>query len=340
MRPPAFWNDKAGRSSGAITRALLSPLGWAYAAAGATRIARTTPYRAGVPVICVGNLTLGGTGKTPVSAALLAMLSEAGAKPFALSRGWGGRLKGPVRVDPALHSADDVGDEPLLLARAAPAVIASDRIAGAQLAQAEGADTIVMDDGHQNPTLHKDFSFVVVDGEAGWGPGTIFPAGPLREPVDAGLARADAVIVMMPDDETLPDLARLRLDTVQKPVFRAWLAPSGPVPDGKLLAFAGIGRPQKFFDGLKAAGGDLADAIQFPDHHRFSENDLKRLADLAENWNARLITTEKDHVRLPAPLRDSVLSYPVQAVFADTARIRDCLAQIMSGTGTSVTGTP
>jgi tetraacyldisaccharide 4'-kinase len=335
MRPPAFWNDKAGRSSGAVTRALLSPLGWAYAAAGAARIARTTPFKADVPVVCVGNLTLGGTGKTPVSAALLTMLRDMGASPFALSRGWGGRLKGPARVDHETHGADDVGDEPLLLARTAPAIISSDRPAGAQLAVRQGASIIVMDDGHQNPTLHKDFSFVVVDGEAGWGPGTIFPAGPLREPVRAGLARAGAVIVMMPDGDALPDLARLQLDELEKPVFRAWLAPSAPVPEGRLLAFAGIGRPQKFFDGLKAAGGDLADAIQFPDHHRFSAGDLKRLADLAESWNAQLITTEKDHVRLPAGMREQVLSYPVQAVFADAARIRDCLAQIMARTGTS-----
>lgn len=334
MRPPAFWNDKAGRSSGAVTRALLSPLGWAYAAAGAARIARTTPFKADVPVICVGNLTLGGTGKTPVSAALLSMLAGMGASPFALSRGWGGRLKGPVRVDPHHHSADDVGDEPLLLARVAPAVICADRPAGAQLAVNEGASVIVMDDGHQNPSLHKDFSFVVVDGETGWGPGTIFPAGPLREPVSAGLARADAVIVMMPDGETLPDLARLTLDTLEKPVLRAWLAPAGPVPEGRLLAFAGIGRPQKFFDGLKAAGGDVADAIQFPDHHRFSAGDLKRLADLAESWNARLVTTEKDHVRLPPAFREQVLSYPVQAVFAGEARIRDCLSEVLSGAGT------
>lgn len=334
MRPPAFWNDKAGRSSGAVTRALLSPLGWAYAAAGAARIARTAPYRASIPVICVGNLTLGGTGKTPVSAALISMLAGLGQTPFALSRGWGGRQKGPLRVDPSLHGADDVGDEPLLLARAAPAVISADRPAGTRLAASEGASIIVMDDGHQNPSLHKDFSVVVVDGEAGWGPGTIFPAGPLREPVNAGLARADAVIVMMPDADTLPDLAALELDTLDKPVFRAWLAPSAPVPDGRLLAFAGIGRPQKFFDGLKAAGGDLADAICFPDHHRFSAADLKRLVDLADSWNARLITTEKDHVRLPQALRGQVLSYPVQAVFADDARIRDCLASVIERAGT------
>lgn len=329
MRQPAFWIDNAGRSSSRVTRALVSPLGWLYAAAGAARIARTTPEHVDIPVICVGNLTLGGTGKTPVSITLLERLKALEATPYALSRGWRGRLKGPLQVDPDTHSARDVGDEPLLLARVAPAIISADRPAGAKLAAASGASIIVMDDGHQNPTLHKDFSFVVVDNEAGWGPGTIFPAGPLREPVSTGLSRANAVIVMTSGPDDTPRYEALGLADLEIPVFHAWLAPSAPAPDGRLLAFAGIGRPQKFFDGLKAAGGELADAISFPDHHSFSAGDLKQLADLAESWQARLITTEKDHVRLPPDMRAQVLSFPVQAVFADPARIDDCLASLL-----------
>lgn len=329
MRQPAFWIDNAGRSSSRVTRALMSPLGWLYAAAGAARIARTTPERVDIPVICVGNLTLGGTGKTPVSITLLERLKALGATPYALSRGWRGRLTGPLQVDPDMHSARDVGDEPLLLARAAPAIISADRPAGAKLAATNGASIIVMDDGHQNPTLHKDFAFVVVDNEAGWGPGTIFPAGPLREPVSTGLARADAVIVMTSGPDDTPRYEALGLADLEIPVFQAWLAPSAPAPEGRLLAFAGIGRPQKFFDGLKAAGGELADAISFPDHHSFSASDLKQLADLAESWQARLITTEKDHVRLPPDMRAQVLSFPVQAVFADPVRIDDCLASLL-----------
>lgn len=328
MRQPAFWIDNAGRSSSRVTRALVSPLGWLYAAAGAARIARTTPEQAGVPVICVGNLTLGGTGKTPVSITLLERLKALGHTPFALSRGWRGRLKGPVQVAPDTHTAHDVGDEPLLLARAAPAIVSVDRPAGARHAAELSASVIVMDDGHQNPTLFKDFSFVVVDNEAGWGPGTIFPAGPLREPVSAGLARADAVIVMTAGPGDTPRHEKLGLAELEIPVFQAWLAPSAPPPEGRLLAFAGIGRPQKFFDGLKAAGGDLADAISFPDHHAFRPGDLRQLADLAESWQARLITTEKDHVRLPPEWRARVASFPVHAVFADSTRMDDCLAAI------------
>ncbi len=325
MRAPAFWIDNAGRSSSRLTRALVSPLGWLYAAAGAARIARTTPEHVDIPVICVGNLTLGGTGKTPVSITLLERLKALGHTPFALSRGWRGTLKGPVTVDTSVHTARHVGDEPLLLARAAPAIVSVDRPAGARFAAQHGANIIIMDDGHQNPTLHKDFSFVVVDNEAGWGPGTIFPAGPLREPVSSGLARADAVIVMTTGPEDMPRYEKLGLAELEIPVFQTWLAPAAPPPEGRLLAFAGIGRPQKFFDGLKAAGGELADAISFPDHHTFREGELKQLADLAEGWQARLITTEKDHVRLPPDWRARVLAFPVQAVFADTARIDDCL---------------
>lgn len=339
MRPPPFWDHTAGRSSGALTRALLSPLGALYAFAGARRIATTTPHRLKAPVICVGNLTLGGTGKTPVSIAIIERLTEMGRRPAALSRGWKGRLDGPTRVDPDRHGVKDVGDEPLLLARAAPAFIARDRPAGAEAALAAGADIVVMDDGHQNPTLHKDFSIVVVDGATGWGAGAIFPAGPLREPVKTGLARADAVVVMTagPDDE--PDWRGLGLDGLEIPALRAWLAPSEAVPGGPLMAFAGIGRPQKFFDGLVASGGELADAASFPDHHVFSNPELKRLSDFAASRNARLITTEKDWVRLSPDWRDRVLSFPVRAVFADPARLDALLETLITPTPAATTET-
>ncbi|TRO96945.1 tetraacyldisaccharide 4'-kinase [Glycocaulis profundi] len=329
MRPPPFWDADAGRSSGAVTRALLSPLGLIYAAATARRIAKTEPVRAPVPVICVGNITLGGTGKTPVSLALIDRLQAMGARPAALSRGWKGRLKGPVQVDPETHTVRDVGDEPLLLARAAPAFISADRPAGANAAAQAGADVIVMDDGHQNPTLFKDLSIVVVDGGAGWGVKRVFPAGPLREPVATGLSRADAVIVMTAGPDDVPDYAGLELDDLEIPVLTAWLAPAAPPPEGPLMAFAGIGRPQKFFDGLEAAGGTLADASSFPDHHVFTEAELSRLADYAQAHGARLITTEKDWVRLPPEWRERVAAFPVKAVFAEPARIDALLERVM-----------
>lgn len=304
-----------------MTRALLSPLGWIYAAATARRIANTTPARAPAPVICVGNITVGGTGKTPIALALLEMAVQLGRTPAGLSRGWKGKLATPARVDPAIHTAVDVGDEPLLLARRAPTFIDPDRIQGAHMAVDEGADLIVMDDGHQNPNLEKSLSLVVVDAVAGWGANKVVPAGPLREPVKAGLARADAVIVMTPGPAIQPDYRALQLDTLEIPVLTAWLEPGGAVPDGPLLAFAGIGRPQKFFDALKASGATLADAVSFPDHHAFSRADIERLRDLAEDHSATLITTEKDWVRLPGDIQHSVSAWPVRATFAEPARV-------------------
>ena len=321
MRPPAFWSEDAGRSSAALTRALLSPLGVIYAFLTARRMRAATPAPAPAPVICVGNLTVGGTGKTPIALSVLEAARRLGRKPAALSRGHGGRLRGPLRVETGLHSARDVGDEPLLLARRGPAYVDPGRVAGAGLAAAEGADLIVMDDGHQNPNLEKTLSLVVVDAQAGWGPGPVLPAGPLREPVAAGLARADAVVVMVPAPDFDPDYAALQLDALEVPVLKAWLEPEAAPPPGPLLAFAGIGRPQKFYDALTAHGAELADTASFPDHHVFTRGEIERLADLAASYSARLVTTEKDWVRLPGDVQGSVAAWPVRARFAEPARL-------------------
>ena len=326
MREPAFWRTDSERGSASLTRALLSPLSALYAWAGRRRIARTVPHETFVPVICVGNLTLGGTGKTPVSQTILARLKAMEVTPHALSRGYGGKLKGPVAVDLDQHSAGDVGDEPLLLARSATAWISRDRPAGADAAAQAGADILVMDDGHQNPTLKKDLSLIVVDGVAGWGANRIFPAGPLRETVAEGLARADGVIVMTPGPDQPPRYRALGLDTLEIPVLHAWLAPTGAAPVGKLIAFAGIGRPEKFFDGLTAAGADVCDAADFPDHHPYTASDLGHLEALAQKHDAALITTEKDWVRLPADWRERVATFPVRAEFANPAAL-DALLQ-------------
>lgn len=327
MRPPAFWSTDAGRSSASLTRALLSPLGWIYAGVTARRIRTTTPAPAPVPVICVGNLTVGGTGKTPVTLTVLDSARRLGRTPAALSRGHGGRLAGPLKVEPGVHGARDVGDEPLLLARAGRAYIGADRAEGARLAAAEGADLIVMDDGHQNPTLEKTLSVVVVDSVSGWGPGQVLPAGPLREPVETGLARADAVIVMTPSPDADPGYARLGLEALEIPVLRAWLEPDGAPPAGPLLAFAGIGRPQKFYDALTENGGELVETASFPDHHVFSRAEIDQLADLAESHNATLITTEKDWVRLPGDVQGGVTAWPVRARFAEPARLDALIGQ-------------
>ena len=197
-----------------------------------------------------------------------------------------------------------------MLARTGEAWIGADRVVAAKAMVADGVEIIIMDDGHQNPTLKKDLSIIVIDGGNPVGNGFVFPKGPLREPVERGLARADAVIVMGDLDHPLP-----QLDPLDQPVFSGKLAPRGPAPGGPLVAFAGIGRPQKFFDTLLAVGAELVEAVPFPDHHSFSDSDLSYLRTLASERGAQLITTEKDYVRLTPQERDSILTFPVDAVF-------------------------
>jgi tetraacyldisaccharide 4'-kinase len=295
----------------------LAPVSWAYAALAAGRRRWTTPQRVAAPVICIGNLTLGGAGKTPVTRAVRAKL---GAGAQVLLRGYGGREKGPLRVAP---DADfrDVGDEALLHAADGPTWIARDRVAGARAAIAAGARVIVLDDGFQNPTLHKDLSLIVVDAQAGLGNRKVFPAGPLRERLKEGLARADA-FVLMGEGETPPWLAE-----TGKPALHARLAPCAPPPPGPLIAFAGIARPEKFFDGLKAAGGEIAEAVPYADHHPFDEGELRWLETLAAERAATLVSTEKDCARLPPAWRGRVTPFPVAARFADEAALAAVLAK-------------
>jgi len=301
---------------------LLRPAAWIWAAATAARIARGRPIDTGAPVICVGNLTLGGTGKTPVVRALAERLAALGARVHLLTRGYGGRLPGPVRVDPAIHTAVDVGDEALMLAAAdTPVWVARDRVAGARAAADAGAGVIVMDDGHQSPGLQKALSLVVVDGETRddewpFGDGAVFPAGPMREPLAAGLARADAVVVLLPADLETPD-PELIAQLAARPVLLARLAPVRAAPPGPQLGFAGIGKPWKMERALIAAGCDLVDFAPLPDHARYDPRLLRFLAHRAEALGAGLVTTEKDWVKLPPDWRDRVAPWPVEARFAD-----------------------
>jgi tetraacyldisaccharide 4'-kinase len=251
-------------------------------------------------VLCVGNPTVGGSGKTPTALALARLLMDAGERPFLLSRGYGGRLSGPVRVDTEHHRADDVGDEPLLLARGAPTVIARDRVAGARVARAAGASVIVLDDGFQNPALAKDLSILVIDGRRGTGNGRVFPAGPLRAPLAAQFERAHAVLIIGdgPAGAMTAHDAELRGLTV----FRGRLVPDSAsvaaLAGGRVLAFAGIGDPEKFFATLRDAGIDVVIARGFPDHHRFTAGEAAALVAEADRAGLTLVTTEKDFVRL------------------------------------------
>jgi len=325
MRPPEFWRaDAQGRDSAHALRMLLTPVSWAYAWATARRIETTISRHASVPVICVGNFTVGGAGKTPITRALRAKL---GAHAHTLSRGYGGSVEGPLRVTPDM-SAAQVGDEPLLHASDGPAWIARDRFAGAQAAAQAGAHVIIMDDGFQNPTLAKDLCIIAVDAEYGVGNGQVFPAGPLRERLADGLARADAVIMMQPAEGGAPVATWLAGFT--KPILHARLATTSDLPGGKLVAFAGLGRPEKFFDTLESLGADVDEAVPFADHHPYSDDDLGFLAQLAEERGARLITTEKDAARLSPAWRARVAVLPVTAKFDDEAALDALLAPIQS----------
>jgi tetraacyldisaccharide 4'-kinase len=329
LSTPRWWYVRSGAPA-PLTRALLRPISWVWAAATARRIARGRPVDPGVPVICVGNLTLGGTGKTPVVRALARRLGGPEGMAQILTRGYGGRLKGPLLVSPASQSADDVGDEALMMAADAPVWVARDRAAGALAAAAGGAKVIVMDDGHQNPSVKKALSLVVVDGETRerewpFGDGAVFPAGPMREPLAAGLARADAVIILLPADLAAPDPALVAV-FAGKPVLTARLVPAAPPPTGPQLAFAGIGKPWKMERALKAAGCDLADFAPLPDHARYDDRTLRFLAQRAEKLGAGLLTSEKDWVKLPAEWRARVKAWPVEARFEDEAALDGLLA--------------
>ena len=332
LATPEWWYERDARPMRA-TRVLLTPLSWIWAAATARRIAAGRPVDPGVPVICVGNLTLGGTGKTPIVREIAARLAARGVAAHVLSRGYGGRLEGPLQVDPAAHASADVGDEPLMLARDVPVWIARDRAAGARAAARAGAGAIVMDDGHQNPSIKKALSLVVVDGETRgrewpFGDGRVFPAGPLREPLKAGLSRADAAVVLLPADLAEPD-PELLAALAPVPVLAAHLEPAAAPPAGPQVGFAGVGKPWKVERALKAAGCDLADFASFPDHFTYDEATLSFLARRADQFGAGLVTTEKDWVRLPPLWRARVTAWPVRARFDDPVALDALLARAL-----------
>jgi tetraacyldisaccharide 4'-kinase len=325
MRPPAFW--WTAPEAPALRARLLAPLGALTALATARRVARPG-WQAPVPVICVGNVSLGGTGKTPTVIALVERLSRRGHRPVVLSRGYGGSLAGPVAVDPARHTAAETGDEPLLLAAFAPVVVARDRAAGARLALTRGAGVLILDDGHQNPALHKDLSIVVVDAEQGFGNARCLPAGPLREPVATGLARAGLLLCLG------PPAARTACVRRWAPAPAVAEAALEPLPTGMdwqgapVFAFAGIGRPEKFFATLRALGADLRGTAALDDHAALPPALLSRLLARAAALGAQPVTTEKDAVRLPPAARAQVLSLPVRLTLADEAPLDTALARI------------
>lgn len=308
MRAPEFWQSKG------LVSTLLTPAAWLWAIGARMRAAKAPRHHANIPVICVGNLSVGGAGKTPIAASLATLLPGA----HFLSTGYGGSAKGPLLVDPARHDHRLVGDEPLLLSEIAPCWVAKDRAAGARAAAEAGARCLIMDDGFQDPSLAKDVCFLVVDGQAGFGNERCLPAGPLREPIRDGLKRANAVILLGHDAH------HIRERVAPVPVLQAWVEPETEAQilvGRKVVAFAGIGRPNKFFHALDKLGANLVEAYAFPDHYPYHPAEIAELQKSAKQHHAFLVTTGKDSVRVPLGLRDQLAVLEMDVVWEDEAAL-------------------
>ncbi len=328
MQAPEFWHRPAG-----LLAKVLSPLGALYGFATARRLASGTPEKLPVPVICVGNINAGGTGKTPTVIAIAEHLNARGLTPHVVSRGYGGSLEGPVRVRETDHTAVEVGDEPLLVSAFCPVWVSKDRKEGAQQAIAAGADVILLDDGFQNPAIAKDVSIVVVDAVQGFGNGYVLPAGPLREPVKIGLRRADMVLSIGPEKAQKSFCERWgKLITSAHLSARLEPLQTGMDWSGtRVFAFAGIGNPNKFFATLRDLGADIAKSESLDDHQPLSQSLMARLTGEAKMLNAQLVTTEKDAMRLPPELRATVMTLPVRLVIQDWDALDQKFDQLFGG---------
>jgi tetraacyldisaccharide 4'-kinase len=321
MRAPEFWHTPS------MIGKTLSPLSLLWRAGTALRdYGSRNHWEASVPVICVGNLTAGGAGKTTLAMDLARALLTKGNQPNLLSRGYGGAFQGPILVDPSIHSAAEVGDEPLLLAETAPTWVSRDRIAGVKKAVENDANVIVMDDGFQNPAIAKTFSILTIDGGYGFGNGHVIPAGPLRETIASGLARCDAVVIIGEDQRSVAQ----RIGNT-RPIYRARIVPYSDqdLAGQKVVAFAGIARPSKFYSTVLELGCEIVGTQDFPDHHRFDPDEVIKICDHASQLDAIPVTTEKDYVRLPHEARTLIKTIRISLKWEDANAHERLLEKIL-----------
>jgi tetraacyldisaccharide 4'-kinase len=316
---PKFWNQPDN-----CLGYFLTPLSWLYQAGTIIHQKFSKPYKAEVPVISIGNFVLGGAGKTPLTLAIAKSLQTMGHVPHIISRGYGGSLHGPLQVDPNTHHFHQVGDEPLLLAKTAPTWVSKRRCAAVKLAIEAGADILLLDDGHQNHTIKKDISFMVVNAAQGFGNGRVFPAGPLRQTIQYGLKHTSALVYISDERDPLPK----QLSSIPCPLIRGKIEPRDPTP-GTVIGFAGIGYPDKFRQTLVNAGYHVKAFTSFPDHYPYTEKDLRQLRMRARVERASLITTEKDALRIPEVCRADVLTLPIQLKFYPKTALENLLKQFL-----------
>lgn len=318
MREPWFWSSRTLMAR-AVSVALW-PAAQIYDLAQRTRRALTHPAAPGIPVICIGNATLGGVGKTPFAIAIARLLQTEGIKPHFVTRGYGGSLRGPVLAAKARHKAGEIGDEAFLLAEVAPVWVSKDRPKGILCAKESGAGCVILDDGFQNPAIPKSFSILLISADANDDNTQLFPAGPYREPLDRAQARADISVLVFDNEQSAMNAA----DSGQAGIYAYAKVKTPHAQPGRVLAFSGIGRPEKFFQLLKSLDFEVVDAISYPDHHVFTSNDIKAMLKKSQELNAQLITTEKDFVRTPDEFRENLLTLPIELVInqADALKSR------------------
>lgn len=318
FRAPRFWQNEGG-----LARAL-GPCSWMYQRISNWRNRRVIPHKVSVPVVCVGNVVMGGAGKTPTVLALTRMLQDAGLQPHILSRGYGGYYRDVIQVKPDLHNYTQVGDEPLLLARAAPTWIGANRIQAAKKAIREGANILIMDDGLQNPYLHKDLRIMVIDALQGMGNGRVFPAGPLREPIDIGLKKSDWVVTIGDENQEKQVLSSIihdaRLPHVRAHIEVDSVQHKSGIESKRVIAFSGIGFPEKFRRSLSQLNYDICHFVEFPDHHPYTILEIQHLVKMAQKQKAQLVTTEKDYLRVPIIYRSQVAVLPVYVQFDEAIK--------------------